>query len=306
MYCPNCGRENPDGVAFCGGCGKAFGAAPQPQAQPVDTQPAAAPAPVAPAAPAPAPVAEPVVAAPIAAPAAAPAPAPAPAPQAQPIEPQPQIQEPIPPKQQAQPKQPSEMVPFGQHFKNIIDAMIHPVTGAGEIAGQYDKFINSLLLAVIVIIICGIVNFITAMSTDLITYVTLDWLYPGNIIIDIILDFFFSFIVYIIRTFGFAGLMVLAGLIVKDKISFSRMLAISSLALIPVCLINSFIGDFLSLIPYVRLGSFFYAFTSVFYFVVMYEGFGANTKLQGNKKGFAFMIVYAIVTMIAGYFSYFL
>ena len=287
-----------------------FGAAaPQPQAQPVNTEPAApAPAPAAPA-PAPVPVAEPVAAVPVAEPVvAAPvaAPAPAPAPQPQPIEPQPQVQEPIPPKQQAQPKQPSEMVPFGQHFKNIIDAMIHPVTGAGEIAGQYDKFINSLLLAIIVVIICGIVNFITAMSTDLISFVTLDWLYPGNIIIDIILDFFFSFIVYIIRTFGFAGLMVLAGLIVREKMSFSRMLAISSLALIPVCLINSFIGDFLSLIPYVRLGSFFYAFTSVFYFVVMYEGFGANTKLQDNKKGFVFMIVFAIVTMIAGYFSYFL
>ena len=24
MFCPNCGKENPDGVAFCGGCGMAF------------------------------------------------------------------------------------------------------------------------------------------------------------------------------------------------------------------------------------------------------------------------------------------
>ena len=228
MYCPNCGRENPDGAAFCGECGMSL-AAPQPQAQPVYTEPAApvaAPAPVAepaaaPVEPAPAPVAEPVVAAPVAAPVEpepAPAPAPAPAPQAQPVvDQQPQVQEPVP-QQQAQPNQPSDMVPFGQHFKNIIDAMIHPVTGAGEIAGQYDKFINSLLLAIIVIIICGFVNFITAMTTDLINYAVLDWLYPGNIIVDIILDFFFSFIVYIIRSFGFAGLMVLAGLIVKDKI----------------------------------------------------------------------------------------
>jgi len=198
------------------------------------------------------------------------------------------------------------MVPFGQHFKNIIDCMIHPVTGAGEIAGQYNKIINSLLLAIIVIIICGMVNFITAMSTDLINYAVLDWLYPGNIIIDIILDFFFAFIVYIIRTFGFAGIMVLAGLIVREKFSFSRLLAISSLALVPVCLINSFIGDFLSLIPYVRLGSFFYAFTSVLYFIIMYEGYSADTKLTGNKKGFVFAIVFAVVTTIAGYFSYFL
>ena len=35
MFCPNCGKENPDGVAFCGGCGMSFGtpaAAPAPEA----------------------------------------------------------------------------------------------------------------------------------------------------------------------------------------------------------------------------------------------------------------------------------
>ena len=54
MFCPNCGKENPDGVAFCAGCGMSFGAAaaaPAPEAAPVEPAPAA---PVAEAAPAPA------------------------------------------------------------------------------------------------------------------------------------------------------------------------------------------------------------------------------------------------------------
>lgn len=276
-------------------------AAPQPVAQPV--QPVAVPV------AAPAPKAQPVqqpVAAPQAQPVQQPAAAPAPAAQTQsiipPVQPVAQAQ----PQPQAQPKQPSDMVPFGQHFKNIIDAALHPVTGAGEIAKQYDKVINSILLAIIVIVICGTVNFISALSTDLIWWVQLDWLYGGNIVIDIILDFFFSFIVYIIRTFGLAGLMVLAGLIVKEKFSFSRLLAVASLALIPIALVNSFIGDFISLIPFVRLGSIVYAFTSIFYFVMIYEGMGTETKLEGNKKGFVLASVFAITTAIAGYFAYYL
>lgn len=296
MFCPNCGKENPDGVAFCGGCGMAFSA---PVAQPVP-QPVAAPV-----APAPQPAAQPVAQpvaqpAPVAAPVAAAA-APQPQPAQQPVGgPQPQ------PQAQAQPKQPSDMVPFGQHFKNIIDAALHPVTGAAEIAKQYDKVINSILLAIIVIVICGTVNFISALSTDLILMVQLDWLYGGNIVIDIIIDFFFSFIVYIVRTFGLAGLMVLAGLIVKEKFSFSRLLSIASLALIPIALVNSFIGDFISLIPFVRLGSIVYAFTSIIYFVMIYEGMRQETKLEGNKKGFVLAAVFAITTAIAGYFAYFL
>ena len=312
MYCPNCGKENPNGVAFCGGCGMSFkAAAPQPVAQPV--QPVAAPVAVPVAAPKAQPVAQPVAApapAPKAQPVQQPAAAPAPAPAAQtqsiipPVQPQAQAQP--QPQAQAQPKQPSDMVPFGQHFKNIIDAALHPVTGAGEIAKQYDKIINSILLAIIVIVICGMVNFISAMSTDLIWWVQLEPFYGGNIVIDIILDFFFSFIVYIIRTFGLAGLVTLAGLIVKEKFSFSRLLAVASLALIPIVLVNSFIGNFIALIPYVRLGSIVFAFTSVFYFVMIYEGMGAETKLEGNKKGFVLAAVFAITTAIAGYFAYFL
>ena len=43
------------------------------------------------------------------------------------------------------------MLPFGQHFKNLIKAATHPVTGPAEISDQYDKIGNALFIAGIVV-----------------------------------------------------------------------------------------------------------------------------------------------------------
>lgn len=50
MYCPNCGTQNPDNVAFCGNCGAALTPAPTPQPAPAvyTSAPQAAPQPVSP------------------------------------------------------------------------------------------------------------------------------------------------------------------------------------------------------------------------------------------------------------------
>lgn len=294
MFCPNCGKENPDGVAFCGGCGMAFSA---PVAQPVP-QPVAAPV-----APAPQPAAQPVAQpvaqpAPVAAPVAAAA-APQPQPAQQPVGgPQPQ------PQAQAQPKQPSDMLPFGQHFKNLIKAAIHPVTGIPEIVPQYDKIGNALFIAGIVVVICSLVGGITSMSIDLIHYAQYGRYWTDNIAINIVKDLFFPFIFYAVKTFGMAGLFLLAGLIVKEKWSFPRLLAIASMAAAPAYIVSDLLGQYLALIPYVRFGSLIYTAAYLYYIVMLYEGMSAETKLTGNKKGFVLIIVFAVAAVVANYFSF--
>ena len=257
--------------------------APQPAAAPVAPQPAAAP-----------------VAAPVAAQSA-------PQPVAAPVTPQPQAQQPAQaaqPQPQAQPKQPSDMLPFGQHFKNLIKAAIHPVTGIAEIAPQYEKIGNALFLTGIVVVICAFIGGMTSLSIDLIHYAEYGKYWTSNLAGDIVKDIFFPFIYYAVKTFGMAGLFLLAGLIVKEKWSFPRLLAIASMAVAPAYLVSDLLGHYLALIPYIRFGSLIYTATYLYYVVMLYEGMSAETKLTGNKKGFVLVAVFAVTAVIANYFSF--
>lgn len=285
MFCPNCGKENPDGIAFCSGCGMAFGArAPQPAPQPV-AAPVYQPAPQPVAAPAPQPAASPII------PPQQPVPSQQYAPAGQP-QPQPQ----------AAPGKQSSMLPFGQHFKNLIHAALHPVTGPAEISEQYDKIGNSLFLAGIVIVICWMVGFFTSMTIDLIHYAQYGRYLFDNLGWEIVKDFFSPFFYYAIRVFGCAGVFTLAGLIIKEKWSFSKLLAISAMATAPAYIVSDFLGSFAGLIPYVRFGAIFTIAAYAYYLMMIYEGMGSVTKLTGNKKGFVLVICVAITGFIANYF----
>ena len=299
MFCPNCGKENPDGVAFCGGCGMAFGA---PAAAPAAE---AAPAPAAEAAPAPeAPAAE---AAPAAAP-VEPAPAAAPAPEAAPSAAAPVV-EPNP-----TPKEPSSMLPFGQHFKNIFKTALHPVTAPAEVIPQYEKIGNALILAAIVVFVIALIGSISSISVFLIDMAidkaemkrsVFNSVYDGAYIAKRILKYcFYPFIYYAIKTFGLAGLAMLAGLIVKEKWSFSKLLATAALALAPAYLISELLGSFIGLIPYIRFGSLISTTCYLYYIVMLYEGMTETTKLKDNKKAFVLVAVFALAAWFAGFFSY--
>ena len=282
MFCPNCGKEVPDGVAFCGGCGTSLAAAAAAPAAPVQPQPAPVAEPAATAQPAPAPAAE-----------APSAPQPA---AAQPAAAQPQPQ--------AQPKQPSDSLPFGQHFKNIFHAAIHPVTGIPEVTKQYDKIGNAIMLAGIVVVILSVVGCLTSLSVDIAQMVKLGKYYYASVPGTILKDIFYPFIYYGIRTFGMAGLFLLAGMIVKEKWSFARLLTVASLAAAPAYLVSALLATYLDLIPYVRFGSLISVTAYLYYIVMLYEGMSAETKLTGNKKAFVLVAVFAVTGVLAGYFSF--
>ena len=301
MFCPNCGKENPDGVAFCGGCGMSLSEAAPAAAAAAEPAPAAE----APAEPAPAPDAAPV--APEApAPEAAPVAPEAPAPEAAPVAPAAPAAEP------AKPKEPSSMLPFGQHFKNIIKAAIHPVTGPAEIAPQYDKIGNAIILAVIALVICAVVSGATHTITYLINMAidkaqlrrsTFNDLYDAaTVAIRItkycILPFFF----FAVKTFGMAGIFTLAGLILKEKWSFPRLLSIASLCVIPAYVVDYIVGDILGLIPVIRLGGLIGTVTIIYYYLMLFEGMSAETKLKGDKKGFVVVACIALTCWIANFF----
>ncbi len=292
MFCPNCGKENPDGVAFCAGCGMAIGSrSSQPVAAPAP-QPVAAPAPqpVAPPAPQPDPsyAPEPVVAAPVVS-------------QPQPA-PKQTYNAPTPPPPGPDAGAQSSSLSFGQHFRNLIKAATHPVTGPAEIAGQYDKIGNALFLAGIVIVVCWLVGFFSSLTVDLVQLARFGKYAFDSFGLRVVKDFFFPCIYYAIRVFGCAGVFMLAGLIVKEKWSFPKLLAISAMATAPAFIVSDMLGSIVGLIPYVGFGSLFTIAAYAYYLLMIYEGMGAETKLTGNKKGFVLVICVAITGFIAHYF----
>ena len=264
----------------------------------------------APAAPAPeAAPAAPVEPAPEAAPAAPVAEA---APEAASAQPAPEAAPAAQPAPEAQPKEPSAGVPFGQHFKNIFKAALHPTDGIAEIAPSYKRVGDAILLAVIVVVVISVLSSFISVPEYLIRVAqakaelssrTFRDLYDaGTIAVRIIKLCVYPFIRFAGRTFGIAGAFTLAGLILKEKQSFARLLAVASLAAAPAYLVSEVLGSLLGLIPYVRFGSIISVAAYAFYLVMLYHGMSAETKIKGNKFAFAFVICLAAVAWIIGFF----
>ena len=104
------------------------------------------------------------------------------------------------------------------------------------------------------------------------------------------------------RTFGIAGAFALAGLILKEKQSFARLLAVASLAVAPAYLVSGVLGDLIGYIPFIRFGSIISVAAYAFYLVMLYFGMSAETKIKGNKFAFTFVICLAVVAWVIGWF----
>ena len=201
---------------------------------------------------------------------------------------------------------------FLSAFKNIFKAATHPLTGPAEIAPQYEKIGNALILTAIVVVVISVISSCIDIPMYLIRIArykeelssrTFRELYgAGEIAWQIVKYSVYPFIYYAIRTFGMAGVFMLAGLILKENFSFPRLLAIASLSVAPAYLVSEVCTSIFGLIPYVRFGSIFSVATYAYFLIMLFEGMRAETKLKGNKYGFVFIICLTIVGYVAGFF----
>ena len=179
--------------------------------------------------------------------------------------------------------------------KNIIKAATHPLTGPAEIAPEYEKIGNALILAAIVVVIISVVGACIDIPLYLIRLArykselssrTFRELYgAGEIALQIVKYSVFPFIYYAARTFGMAGVFTLAGL-----------------AVAPAYIVSDVLVPIFNLIPYVRFGSIFSVAAYAYYLIMLFEGMRAETKIKGNKYAFVFVICITIVGYVAGFF----
>lgn len=256
--------------------------------------------------------AAPAPAAPVAAP-VAPQPAPQPQPQ-QYAAPQPQQQYAAPqaPIASVAPASQSSILPFGDFFKSLITAAIKPVTGASDEAKKYDNIGNSLILSAIVVGILTLANFVFYILR---TTIYQNW--PrngGDAFVRVIRNFFGSLFDYALMTFGFAAVMLVIGLILKEKWSFSRLLAICSMATFPSEAVRIFVIKFFTTVPvngdttwyytlikYFPISTVLSAAATIYAFILLYEGVTRETKLEGNKKGFVIALAWIALEFVSHY-----
>ncbi len=117
-------------------------------------------------------------------------------------------------------------------------------------------------------------------------------------------------------TFGFAAIMLVIGLILKEKWSFSRLLAICSMAVFPAEAVRILIVRFFTSVPvnsdttwyytmlkYFPISTILSAACTIYAFILLYEGITRETKLEGNKKGFVFAIAWVVLEFVAHYIA---
>ena len=264
MKCPQCGNELSDTAKFCTSCGASI-----PEAAPVAEEPAA---PVAEEAAPEAPKAEEPAAEEPAAPEAPAAEAAA----ATSVGAAAAAQE-APKQESAAPKQ-SSILPFDQFFKTLINASTKPFTGVLEEKERYTNFANSAILSAIVIVVLTIlrtvVNTIVGMIVD--PFIGIGYGF---------LTFFLSISMFLLLTFGCAGVYYIAGVILKEKWDYSKLLSITAMSVGVGFLIRSVIAPFFGLV-YSNLGSGLSMAGLVYMVLMMYEGINDETGLTGNKKIF--------------------
>lgn len=261
MKCPNCGNELSDTAKFCTSCGTSI-----PEAAPAaEAQPAAEPE------------------APAAEPEAAPAPE-APAPEAA------AAAATATAAATAQAPKQSSILPFEQFFKTLFNAGTKPLTGVIEEKERYTAFANSAILSAIVIVVLtilrSVVNCITGFIID-----------PFIGIGYGILTFFLSFTMFLLLTFGLAGVYYIAGVILKEKWDYSKLLSIAAMSVGVGFLIRSVIAPFCSII-YSNLGTGISMAGLVYMVLMLYEGVNDETGLTGNKKIFVHAACLGITFLI--------
>ena len=261
MFCYKCGKQIDDDASFCIHCGE-----PIPK-DPVEPAATAAEATATAAAATAAPEAE-------TAPEAAAPEAPAAAPAAQ----------------QA-PKKESTILSFDQFFKTLFRAFAKPVTGVIEEKDRYEAFANSAILSVIVIIILTLLR--TAVNST-IGFIVDPWIGIGYGI----LTFFLSLLMFAILTFGCAGVYYVAGTIVKENWSYSKLLSIAAMSVGVGFLIRSVIVPICNLF-YGNLGNGLSMAGLVYMTLMLYEGINAETGLTGNKKVYVHAACLGVTFLLA-------
>lgn len=202
----------------------------------------------------------------------------------------------------------NEKISFGDYFSIVLEVILKPFTTFKEKLGKFSVFKNSAILALIISGITTIISLLSSMF-NVIRVKSFDWSsgdYKTTWVWDNLQELNYieiigkNFLICLGVIFAIAVVYYIASLIVKKEVNFSRLVAVSTLAIVPVLVCSLILSPLVSLI-WIQLAAPVVIIGFIYTFVLIYEGMNSEIEVKENMK-YYFNLACLSVLLIAGYY----
>lgn len=201
--------------------------------------------------------------------------------------------------QKVKPNKPKKQIKidFIGYFKSIYHVFLNPGTKMDEELNKYDELANSCIMGVLVAAIATILKLITTMISvvrvkSIFGDTSWNWDNLGNL--NYFKEIGLNLLIFAGMIAVFAGVVYLAGLVVKRETQISRLVALATIALVPYLAVSYLIAPILNLIWY-PLAKIAIIVSEVYTLLMLYDGLNKEIILEGNRKVIFNLTVFSIL-----------
>lgn len=194
-------------------------------------------------------------------------------------------------------------ITIGEAFKLIVAIILKPFTAFKEENKKFENFSNSLIVSIIISVVVTLISLLKTMyETVKVTSYFSDSKYNFENLknIEYFKEISSNLLIYLGVIFGIAIVYYLASLVIKKQVSFSKILGISAIAIVPFALGNLILSPLLGLINE-DLPIIAYIIGGIYTLIIMYEGINEELQLTGNVKYYLNLICMSIIAIAIYY-----
>lgn len=218
----------------------------------------------------------------------------------------------IGPNEQTYQKQPvnndnyNSKISTSEYFFIILAVILKPFSSLKEELNKFNIVKNSVVLSLLVSLIATLITLIRTMFTSVRvkSYWSseVNWVFENLKEINYIKVVGINFLIYLGIIILIACIYYIGSLIIKKQTSFSRLLGISAISIVPAIICFSILSPLLSII-YAPLGTIITIIGVVYATIIIYEAINNEILLEKDSK-FYFNLVCLSIIFIVIYYLY--
>ena len=196
--------------------------------------------------------------------------------------------------------------PIVAYFFMIIAIILKPFSSLKEELNKFNEIKNSAILSLIISGTATIINLITTMCSA-VRVKSFDWStgdYTTTLVWDNLKNLKYfeiigkNFLIYLGIIVAIAAVYYLTSLVFKKQSNFSRMLAISALAVTPLFISYLILSPLLSLI-WAKLAFLVVIVGALYTLIIVYEGMNSEILVEDNNKYYLNLICLSVLGIAA-------